>query len=1026
MTPAVRPPAYNGIPVAAARGTAYGLAAGLLLGLTDTALSARALLSEFDDALTWSPLVLRQLLLPLGPGCLLGCGLALLLRGLDSLSQRQAQGRAGRADRWLGNYLVVLALPGLLWLVLQLFSGPRAQRLPGRPLLSIALVLLGGLLVRALSAGLARLSTEAPRRLLSLAPLFGLGALAALLADRLVLPRLYPWFHQGLQLGAFLSALTAAWAIDRGRRTQRSAESATSPLRHRGLFSIALITLCCGLSLWALGRLYRASLLRSYVLEHTTIAAALMRPYAAERAKSAAATSATPMGAIAPLHEELQPAPPVPLGPRLSGRDVFLITVDALRHDRLALLPTVRELAARGVVFDRAYTQVPHTSFALATLLTGKPVYALVTLGQDAASHETLPTVLRRFRYKTAAFYPPSVFYIEHDKLKSLEDSAYGFEYVKYEYLNGAARTDQVLAFLETEKPERAFVWVHYLEPHEPYEPHPDLPAGQATTEKDSDSRRYDGEIAYVDRELHRLVSYLQTHRPGALVLFSADHGEEFSEHGGRYHGTTLYQEQVHVPLLLAPVLAPTAPAATDGGAEPGLSTTRLLALLAENASLLSPQRVTVPVGLIDMAPTLLGLLDIERSARMRGRDLSPWLLTGAPPSPGGPVFAEIGRKKMVVLGADKLICDLSTEACQLFNLEVDPGEHHNLIGEEPALLARLRGLLDRSLAESRRFEQGGAAPLPAGAAGTSPSPATATPTAPSPAIDAQSLSRARLGDRTVLPTLFSRLRDHQLSPEGRRSLLSLIGPLVATLPPPSQVGAVDPLAPLATPENLAILTQALAQAQAQAGADRETERWAAVSLLRLSAPTGTAPSEPALAAVRALLFDASVDAEARLCAALALAAVPSCRPGPKPTTPPKTPGTDCLALWIESRVLPAALALQDADRVRPLIDLFSRTRDPRATQAVLSQLENVLSRADLVRALGTLGQVTAVPALVERLQTDPYVHVRAAAATALGQLAPASKPARDALNQATRQEREPAVLTAIQTALPPSPPPKK
>ena len=113
MTPAVRPPAYNGIPVAAARGTAYGLAAGLLLGLTDTALSARALLSEFDDALTWSPLVLRQLLLPLGPGCLLGCGLALLLRGLDSLSQRQAQGRAGRADRWLGNYLAVLALPGL-------------------------------------------------------------------------------------------------------------------------------------------------------------------------------------------------------------------------------------------------------------------------------------------------------------------------------------------------------------------------------------------------------------------------------------------------------------------------------------------------------------------------------------------------------------------------------------------------------------------------------------------------------------------------------------------------------------------------------------------------------------------------------------------------------------------------------------------------------------------------------------------------------------------------------------------------
>jgi arylsulfatase A-like enzyme/HEAT repeat protein len=977
------------------------------LGLVDTALSASALLREFDDALTWLPLAGRQLLLPLGPACLLGCLGVLLLRGLWSQAQRQALGRAGRADRWLGTYVALLALPGLLWLSSQVFAGPRAQKLPGRPLLSIALVVIGLLALRQPVAFLARTREQAPRRLLALLPLSGLTALACLLADRFVLPRLYPWFHQALQLGAFLAAALALWGLDEGRGP---APAADAPGRGLGLTRSRLwlvgLLLSCLLSASLLGRLHRASLLRSYILEQTTIAAALMRPYAASRTGAGREIPAQPMGAVVLPGEDATPPPKVPIGPRLSGRDVFLITVDALRHDRLALLPTVRDLAERGVVFERAYTQVPHTSFALATLLTGKPVYALLTLGQDAASHETLPTVLRRFRYKTAAFYPPSVFYIEHDKLKSLEDSAYGFEYVKYEYLNGARRTDQVLAFLETEKPERAFVWVHYLEPHEPYEPHPDLPPGQATHGSDSDSRRYDGEIAYVDREIRRLLTYLQAHRPGALVLFSADHGEEFSEHGGRYHGTTLYEEQVHVPLLLAPVSGPgisTAPKTEAGSPPADASPPALTALLAENARLLAPRRIAAPVGLLDMAPTLLGLLDIERSARMRGRDLSPWLLTGADRLPGGPIFAEIGRKKMVLLGDDKLICDLSTDACQLFDLGADAGETRNLIAQKPAVLARLRGLLDRSLAEARRFEGGGAESAQSG------SPAQAPP-----ALDAQTLSRAKLGDRAVLPVLLDSLGDSRIDAAARRNLLGLIGTLSATLLPPETPRATDPLIALASRERLATLRQALTAASG----DPVALRWAAISLLRLSPPGQNPPDGAVLAPVRALILDDNAEIEQRLCGALALAALPACHPsGPRQVRSDGPPTVDCVAVWTTSGVLAKALALQDADRVRPLIELIARSRDPRALPAILSQLDNVLSRADLVRALGTLGQVAAVPALGERLLHDPYVHVRTAAATALGQLASQSPSARSTLTQAARNEREPAVLTAIQAA---------
>src|SRR6185295_18159024 len=107
------------------------------------------------------------------------------------------------------------------------------------------------------------------------------------------------------------------------------------------------------------------------------------------------------------------------------------------------------------VVFDQAYAQVPHTSFSLATLLTGKYVYSLTALGGDPAGHETLADVFQRDRYKTAAFFPPSVFFIDHEHFAEVERTSYHFEYVKYEHLGARGRTDQVIDFLTAEKPAR-------------------------------------------------------------------------------------------------------------------------------------------------------------------------------------------------------------------------------------------------------------------------------------------------------------------------------------------------------------------------------------------------------------------------------------------------------------------------------------------------------------------------------------------------------------------------------------------
>ena len=152
--------------------------------------------------------------------------------------------------------------------------------------------------------------------------------------------------------------------------------------------------------------------------------------------------------AAAERHAAEVALPPLPDGPRRPEADVLLITVDALRADHVgaygyprATTPNIDALAARGTRFTRAYAQAPHTSFSVASMLTGKyfPTLARLAPGER---HEPLAAVLRTYGWRTAAFYPPAVFFVDSHKLKSYAETNFDFEYVKFEYIDANKRVE--------------------------------------------------------------------------------------------------------------------------------------------------------------------------------------------------------------------------------------------------------------------------------------------------------------------------------------------------------------------------------------------------------------------------------------------------------------------------------------------------------------------------------------------------------------------------------------------------------
>ncbi len=372
------------------------------------------------------------------------------------------------------------------------------------------------------------------------------------------------------------------------------------------------------------------------------------------------------------------------------SHDLILVTIDTLRYDRVGVdggpgdvTPTIDRLGREGVVFLDATAHAPLTLPSHASILTGR--YPASHGVHDNAGFTlpatipTLATVLHAAGYHTAAFVSSFV-------LRGSTGLSRGFD-VYNDQFEGSGRSRLTLSSLERRGPAVArevtawlasapsprFLWVHFYDPHAPYD------APQAFAAR-LPGRPYDAEVATSDFALSTVLAALSSEqRAGTVIAVTGDHGESLGEHGESEHGILLYDATLHVPLILQ---------------GPGV-----------------PHGATVKrqVRHVDLLPTLTELVGVASASQVDGVSLTPlWKeaaqgsLGDAPVSYAESRFGELhfgwsplrsardGRWKFIA-GPD----------AELFDLKDDPGERANLRTTRPDTAAGLARTLESLMSQA-------------------------------------------------------------------------------------------------------------------------------------------------------------------------------------------------------------------------------------------------------------------------------------------------------------------------------------
>lgn len=375
--------------------------------------------------------------------------------------------------------------------------------------------------------------------------------------------------------------------------------------------------------------------------------------------------------------------------------DVLLVLVDTFRADHAGCYgyprpttPTLDSLARSGILYERMQSQSSWTLPAMTTILTGLSPREHLAGRRSAGlygigtSLPYLPAIMQRNGYRTAAFFNVLFMSAEFGFHRGFDHfDCQGFTGSKS--LRDAGQTvDDCLAWLNgTDGKEPYFIAIHFYDPHVTYDPPSPFDAmftdsayvgsydssWGAVPQLMSINREgdtipseglenliglYDGELAYTDRQIGRLLDELESRglTDSLLVIVTADHGEEFLDHNGVEHGHTLYQELLHVPMVISGCgVVPSAP-------------------------------VSTPVTQMDVMPTILCKAGLEPPPAMEGKSLlAPEEMDPlrAIPSSGVPWAAE--EMAAAIRGTQKIVWFPDSDSSLVYELADDPGERNPL-----------------------------------------------------------------------------------------------------------------------------------------------------------------------------------------------------------------------------------------------------------------------------------------------------------------------------------------------------------
>ncbi len=448
------------------------------------------------------------------------------------------------------------------------------------------------------------------------------------------------------------------------------------------------------------------------------------RPLRGRPARASIAAAGAPLGLlrIGARGGEAQLTAPAITAPRPSAaaapspvRNVLLYLIDTLRTDRLTpyasgtrvQTPNLVRFASGATVFESAHAAENWTKPSVATLLSGlMPWQHTATQGESVVPRSValLPERLRDAGFHTGAFITNG--YVS-------DRFGFGRGWASYRnYLREGRRTEaehvaaDALSWLDRRPADRPFfLYVHTIDPHVPYRPpaedlarygDPDY-RGRVSFRRDAlllehiksgrlrlndaDQRQlealYDGEITYHDRHFGALLRGLEARglADSTLVIITSDHGEEFWDHGSVGHGHSVWEELLHVPLVVRH------PGVAGGAA-----------------------RVGTEASLADVAPTIFASLGLDIPEAFSGRSLLPALRRAETGGLEATTSGFMENWRVVHLEGMKLI-QRPGHRQRLFDLREDAAEENDLAETRPLTVGILRGRLGMEL---RRTENGG------------------------------------------------------------------------------------------------------------------------------------------------------------------------------------------------------------------------------------------------------------------------------------------------------------------------------